>query len=109
MPMPLTKPSIENDALMARYPFLPQGNEFLKSILNKNGITVDDLIEEPWLEEVRARGRVRLLESVMHKEGVDAATTIDFHAAKRQDPPAQKPELAALRQQPKPRTHGLVH
>ena len=58
--MPLTKPSIENDALMARYPFLPQGNEFLKSILNKNGITVDDLIEEPWLEEVRARGRVRL-------------------------------------------------
>ncbi len=78
MPMPLTKPSIENDALMARYPFLPQGNEFLKSILNKNGITVDDLIEEPWLEEVRARGRVRLLESVMHKEGVDAATTIDL-------------------------------
>ena len=76
MPMPLTKPSIENDALMARYPFLPQGNEFLKSILNVNGITVDDLIEEPWLEEVRARGRVRLLESVMHKEGVDAATTI---------------------------------
>ena len=76
--MPLTKPSIENDALMARYPFLPQGSDFLKVVLEKNGITVNDLIEEPWLEEVRARGRLRLLESVMHKEGVDAATTIDL-------------------------------
>ena len=55
--MPLTKPSIENDALMARYPFLPQGSDFLKIVLLNNGITVDDLIEEPWLEEVRARGR----------------------------------------------------
>ena len=50
--MPLTKPSIENDALMARYPFLPQGSDFLKVVLEKNGITVNDLIEEPWLEEV---------------------------------------------------------
>ena len=58
MPMPLTKPSIENDALMARYPFLPQGNEFLKSILNKNGITVDDLMEP--VRRSSARGRVRL-------------------------------------------------
>ena len=63
---------------MARYPFLPQGNGFIKIVLEKNGITVNDLIEEPWLEEVRARGRVRLLESVMHKEGVDSATTIDL-------------------------------
>ena len=63
--MPLTKPSIENDALMARYPFLPQGNNFLKIVLEKNGVTVNDLIEEPWLEEVRARGRIRLLESCL--------------------------------------------
>ena len=76
--MPLTKPSIENDALMARYPFLPQGNVFLKIVLEKNGITVNDLIENPLLEEVRARGRVRLLESVSHKEGVDSATRIDL-------------------------------
>lgn len=65
--MPLTKPSIENDALMARYPFLPQGSDFLKVVLEKNGITVNDLIEEPWLEEVRARGRLRLLESVSER------------------------------------------
>ncbi len=78
MPMPLTKPSIENESIMARYPFLPQGSVFLKFVLEKNGITVEDLIEAPWLEEVRARGRIRLLESVMHKEGVDAATTIDL-------------------------------
>jgi DNA primase large subunit len=78
MPMPLTKPSIENEAIMARYPFLPQGRIFLKLVLEKNGITVEDLIEAHWLEEVRSRGRIRLLESVMHKEGVDAATTIDL-------------------------------
>jgi DNA primase large subunit len=78
MPMPLAKPSIEDEAIMARYPFLPQGSIFLKLVLEKNGITVSDLIEAHWLEEVRARGRVRLLESVMHKEGVDSATTIDL-------------------------------
>ena len=78
MPMPLTKPSIENEALMARYPFLPQGNIFVKLVLEKNGITVNDLIEAHWLEEVRSRGRIRLLESVMHKEGVDTAATIDL-------------------------------
>ena len=76
--MPLTKPSIDDEALMARYPFLPQGATFLRVILEKNGITVEDLIEAHWLEEVRSRGRVRLLESVMHKEGVDSATTIDL-------------------------------
>ncbi len=76
--MPLAKPSIEDEAIMARYPFLPQGSIFLKLVLEKNGITVSDLIEAHWLEEVRARGRVRLLESVMHKEGVDSATTIDL-------------------------------
>ena len=77
MPMPLTKPSIENETLMARYPFLPQGTAFVKLVLEKNGITVEDLIEAHWLEEVRSRGRIRLLESVMHKEGVDSSTTID--------------------------------
>jgi DNA primase large subunit len=76
--MPLAKPSIEDEAIMARYPFLPQGSIFLKLVLEKNGITVEDLIEAHWLEEVRSRGRVRLLESVMHKEGVDSATTIDL-------------------------------
>ena len=63
---------------MARYPFLPQGNIFVKLVLEKNGITVNDLIEAHWLEEVRSRGRIRLLESVMHKEGVDTAATIDL-------------------------------
>ena len=78
MPMPLTKPGIENETLMARYPFLPQGTAFVKLVLEKNGITVEDLIEAHWLEEVRSRGRIRLLESVMHKEGVDSSTTIDL-------------------------------
>ena len=41
MPMPLTKPGIENETLMARYPFLPQGTAFVKLVLEKNGITVE--------------------------------------------------------------------
>ena len=41
-------------------------------------MTVADLIEAPWLEEVRTRGRLRLLESVMHKDGVDDSTTVDL-------------------------------
>ena len=57
---------------------LPQGSQHIKNVLNENGVTVADLIEAPWLEEVRTRGRLRLLESVMHKDGVDDSTTVDL-------------------------------
>ena len=57
---------------------LPQGREHMRSVLSENGITVEDLIEAPWLEDVRNRGRLRLLESVMHRDGVDAATVVDL-------------------------------
>ena len=78
MPMPLALPSVEDEVLLARYPFLPQGREYMRSVLEKNGISVEDLIEEPWLEDVRTQGRLRLLDSVMHKDGADIATTVDI-------------------------------
>lgn len=78
MPMPLALPDIEDEVLLARYPFLPQGREHMRQVLESNGITVEDLIEAPWLEDVRTRGRLRLLESVMHKDGADIATTVDL-------------------------------
>ena len=57
---------------------LPQGRNHIREVLRENGVTVGDLVGAPWLEEVRARGRLRLLESVMHKDGVDDATTVDL-------------------------------
>ena len=78
MPMPLALPAIEDERLLARYPFLPQGREHMRQVLESNGVTIEDLIEAPWLEDVRTRGRLRLLDSVMHKDGADAATTVDL-------------------------------
>ena len=57
---------------------LPQGRNYIREVLRENGVEVGDLVGAPWLEEVRARGRLRLLESVMHKDGVDDATTVDL-------------------------------
>ena len=76
--MPLHPPDIEDRVVLSRYPMLPQGSQHIKDVLNENGVSVADLIEAPWLEEVRTRGRLRLLESVMHKDGVDDTTTVDL-------------------------------
>ncbi|MDP6921292.1 MAG: hypothetical protein QF709_05240 [Candidatus Thalassarchaeum sp.] len=78
MPMPLMLPPVKDEVLLARYPFLPQGREHMRGVLERNGISVEDLIEAPWLEDVRGRGRLRLLDSVMHKDGADIATTVDL-------------------------------
>ena len=50
MPMPLALPPVEDEVLLARYPFLPQGREHMRSVLEKNGISVEGLIDEPWLD-----------------------------------------------------------
>tara|TARA_Y100001970_G_scaffold59553_2_gene75805 strand:+ start:19765 stop:20958 length:1194 start_codon:yes stop_codon:yes gene_type:complete len=78
MPMPLTPPLIEDEGVLARYPFLPQSRDFIRMQLGKNNIDVQGLIEEPWLEDVRKRGNLRLVESVMHRDGIDSATTVDI-------------------------------
>ena len=78
MPMPLALPSIEDERILARYPFMPQGREHMRQMLEANGITIEDLIGAPWLEDIRTQGRLRLLDSVMHKDGADAATTVDL-------------------------------
>jgi len=78
MPMPLALPAVEDEMLLARYPFLPQGREHMRQVLESNSVTIEDLIDAPWLEDVRTRGRLRLLDSVMHKDGADTATTVDM-------------------------------
>ncbi|MBR79719.1 MAG: hypothetical protein CMA88_02920 [Euryarchaeota archaeon] len=78
MPMPLKAPLIEDEGLLARYPFLPQGREFIRKMLEKNGITVEDLIEAPWLEDVRIKGRLRLVDSIIQDGGVGSSSNIDI-------------------------------
>ena len=78
VPMPLKAPLIEDEGLLARYPFLPQGRVFIRKMLEKNGITVDDLIEAPWLEDVRIKGRLRLVDSVIQDDGVGYSSNIDI-------------------------------
>lgn len=78
MPMPIRAPEIDDEGLLARYPFLPQGSSFIRSMLEQNGITVEDLIDAPWLEDVRTRGMLRLVDSVLQQEGVGASSNIDI-------------------------------
>tara|TARA_B100000945_G_scaffold95114_1_gene74394 strand:+ start:1601 stop:2773 length:1173 start_codon:yes stop_codon:yes gene_type:complete len=78
MPMPLALPKVIDERLLARYPFMPQGREHMRQVLERNSVTIEDLIEAPWLEEVRTRGRLRLLDSVMHKDGVESSAEVDL-------------------------------
>ena len=78
MPMPLALPKVIDERLLARYPFMPQGREHMRQDLERNSVTIEDLIEAPWLEEVRTRGRLRLLDSVMHKDGVESSADVDL-------------------------------
>jgi len=78
MPMPLALPKVIDERLLARYPFMPQGRENMRQVLERNSVTIEDLIEAPWLEEVRTRGRLRLLDSVMHKDGVESSAEVDL-------------------------------
>ena len=72
---------IDDDGLLARYPFLPQGSAYIRSILDENGITVEDLVDAPWLEDVRVRGMLRLVDSVLQQEGDGASSSIDISTA----------------------------
>ena len=78
MPMPLQPPAIEDSVVTARYPFLPQANAAIKTHMEANNIDLEALVDTEWLEAVRVRARVRLVESVVSKD-IDATTTIDIH------------------------------
>ena len=72
-PMPLVLPEISDDSILARYGFLPQSKEYIKKLLDENDITIEQLIDAPWLEDIRARGRIRLVESIAHKGDIKSA------------------------------------
>ena len=74
MPMPLQPPAIEDPVVLARYPFLPQANPAIKAHMEVNDVNLESLIDTDWLDAVRVRARVRLVESVVSKD-IDVATS----------------------------------
>lgn len=79
MPLPRRPPSIESASLLARFPFLPQGEEWLKELLSNNDIDLDTLIEGDWVEPIRLRGIQRMIESIKLDDGIDSKTRFDIH------------------------------
>ena len=77
MPIPLVVPDIEDEGLLARYPFLPQSEAFLKELLEENNITIEDLIDAPWLEDIRIKARVRLIDSIVQKNSMGISYSLD--------------------------------
>ena len=77
-PMPLELPEIGDESILARYGFLPQSKEYIKKLLEENDITIEQLIDAPWLEDIRARGRIRLVESITHKGDIKSSEIIDL-------------------------------
>ena len=51
----------------------------MQSLLHDNQVDFETLVNGDWMEEVRARGNMRMLESIKHDEGVNVATRQDIH------------------------------
>ncbi len=75
MPMPPHPPVIEDPRILARYPFLPQAVEHTRSILENNGVTMEGLLTDGWLSDIRRRGDLRVKESILHDDGIGVPTS----------------------------------
>ncbi|MBT3772864.1 MAG: hypothetical protein HOF90_08245 [Euryarchaeota archaeon] len=79
MPLPRDVPVISDPVILARYPFLPQATSLTQKLALENNITLEELLNSPRMEETRTRGRLRLIESMQNKGGVDAMAMRDIH------------------------------
>ena len=70
MPVPTSPPSIADEVTLARYPFLPQASDWIRSMAVRHSIDLNELLEGAWMEQARQRARIRLIDSVQSKEGV---------------------------------------
>ena len=70
MPVPTSPPSIADEVTLARYPFLPQASDWIRSMAVRHSIDLNELLEGTWMEQARQRARIRLIDSVQSKEGV---------------------------------------
>ena len=70
MPVPTTPPSSVDEVTVARYPFLPQASLWIRDMAIRHSIDLNELLEGSWMEQARQRARIRLIDSVQSKEGV---------------------------------------
>ncbi|MFZ8906426.1 MAG: hypothetical protein ACO2Y2_03605 [Poseidonia sp.] len=70
MPVPPSPPSIADEVTLARYPFLPQASDWIRNMAVRHSIDLNELLEGTWMEQARQRARIRLIDSVQSKEGV---------------------------------------
>jgi len=70
MPVPTTPPPLADEVTLARYPFLPQASDWIRTMAVRHSIDLNELLEGAWMEQARQRARIRLIDSVQSKEGV---------------------------------------
>jgi DNA primase large subunit len=70
MPVPTTPPAVAEEVTLARYPFLPQASTWIRDMAVRHSIDLNELLEGSWMEQARQRARIRLIDSVQSKEGV---------------------------------------
>lgn len=70
MPVPTTPPTLVDEVTFARYPFLPQAGDWIRSMAQRHTIDLNELLDGPWMEKARQRARIRLVDSIQSKEGV---------------------------------------
>lgn len=70
MPVPTVPPVLTDEVTFARYPFLPQAAQWIRDMAQQHSIDLNELLDGPWMEKARQRARIRLIDSVQSKEGV---------------------------------------
>ena len=71
MPVPSSLPVLDDEVTFARYPFLPQASDWIRSMAVEHNIDLDELLDGSWMEKARSRARIRLIDSIQSKEGVE--------------------------------------
>ncbi len=71
MPVPSSLPVLDDEVTFARYPFLPQAGEWIRNMAIEHNIDLDELLDGSWMEKARSRARIRLIDSIQSKEGVE--------------------------------------
>ena len=71
MPVPRDPPLLSDEVTLSRYPFLPQAAQWIRDMALKHEINLEELLDGEWMEKARQRARIRLIDSVQSKEGVE--------------------------------------
>jgi DNA primase large subunit len=71
MPVPRSLPVLDDEVTFARYPFLPQAGDWIQKMAVEHNIDMDELLDGSWMEKARSRARIRLIDSIQSKEGVE--------------------------------------